>query len=303
MQLEGSRIAVTGATGFLGRYICSELQSRGAKVIGVVRRPDRVPELLEQGVEMRKADLAEPEALRRGFEGVDAVVSNAALFDLSNSNWQAHERANVAGGVNVAEAAAAAGVKRFLLVSSCAVYADQGKGNPCEEGEQFTETSKRKRMARYPISKALAEQAAWEVARSKGFDMSAIRPSAIYGAHDPNFTPVLLKLARKPLSFPFVRVPMVYAGDVAKAIAASLEKDETVGKSYNTSGPDVGLNPFLEALREAYNLTVPFRIPVPMPLTIRYDSSRGTNEIGFHQRSFLEGLADTIRIESQSPQP
>ena len=50
MTLAGARIAVTGATGFLGRYIVDALLARGAHVIGVVRNPARVPELAQKGV-------------------------------------------------------------------------------------------------------------------------------------------------------------------------------------------------------------------------------------------------------------
>src|SRR5262249_17400019 len=97
MELRGARIAVTGATGFLGRYIVDVLLGRGAHVIGVVRNPDRVPELAARGVELRKADLAEPDRLAAGFAGANAVVSNAALFSLGNQRWDEHERANVVG--------------------------------------------------------------------------------------------------------------------------------------------------------------------------------------------------------------
>src|SRR5207244_3981880 len=58
MLLERKQVAVTGATGFLGRYIVDTLLHRGARVVGVVRNPDRVPELRERGVELRRADLA-----------------------------------------------------------------------------------------------------------------------------------------------------------------------------------------------------------------------------------------------------
>src|SRR5262245_11042771 len=67
MTLRGARIAVTGATGFLGRYIVDALLARGAHVIGVVRNPGRVPELAARGVELRKADLAERDRLAAGF--------------------------------------------------------------------------------------------------------------------------------------------------------------------------------------------------------------------------------------------
>ncbi len=75
---------MTGATGFLGRYLVDALLARGAHVIGVVRNPDRVPELAARGVELRQADLAERDRLARGFAGAQAVVSNAALFSLRN---------------------------------------------------------------------------------------------------------------------------------------------------------------------------------------------------------------------------
>src|SRR6185436_2115892 len=112
MTLRGARIAVTGATGFLGRYIVDVLLERGAHVIGVVRNPDRVPALARRGVELRRADLAERARLAEGFAGADAVVSNAALFSLRNQRWQDHQAANVEGTRNVFGALADAGVRR-----------------------------------------------------------------------------------------------------------------------------------------------------------------------------------------------
>src|SRR5436309_15196147 len=114
MDLKGRTIAVTGATGFLGRYIVDVLLTRGAHVIGVVRNPDRVPELARRGVELRKADLAERDRLTAGFAGADAVVSNAALFavnkmfSLGNRTWDEHHRTNIEGARNVCEAVPAA---------------------------------------------------------------------------------------------------------------------------------------------------------------------------------------------------
>ena len=84
MNLRGATIAVTGATGFLGRYIVDALLGRGAHVIGVVRNPRKLPELLHKGVELRQADLAAPEHLKQAFAGAEAVVSNAALLSLGD---------------------------------------------------------------------------------------------------------------------------------------------------------------------------------------------------------------------------
>jgi len=124
MELTGKKIAVTGATGFLGRYIVDVLLARGAHVVGVVRNPDRVPALAERGVELRKADLGQRDRLTKGFDGADALVSNAALFSvgkmfaLGNGVWEEHHRTNIEGTRNVFEAAVAAGVKRLVHVST-----------------------------------------------------------------------------------------------------------------------------------------------------------------------------------------
>src|SRR5436853_6137547 len=122
MNLAGARIAVTGATGFLGRYIVDVLLARGAHVIGVVRNPAKVPELAQKGVELRQADLAQRDRLAAGFADAQAVVSNAALFSLKSTSWRDHEAANIEGTRNVMGACVDAGVRRIVQVSSVAVY-------------------------------------------------------------------------------------------------------------------------------------------------------------------------------------
>src|SRR5262249_58083809 len=121
-RVTGSTVAVTGATGFLGRYVVDALLARGARVVGVVRNPGRVPALAARGVEMRRADLGDRAALAAGFRGADAVVSNAALFSLGNRRWEDHERANVRATENVFPALGDAGGRRAVHVSSRAVH-------------------------------------------------------------------------------------------------------------------------------------------------------------------------------------
>lgn len=298
MELKGLKVAVTGATGFIGRYICAELLHRGAHVIGVVRNPDRVPSLQRQGVSMRKADLADVTSLERGFDGVDAIIANAALFKLDNSDWQEHEQTNIQGSRNVMRAASSAGVNRLILVSSCGVYAGLGRGTPSETANRYSAQTRRNRVNRYMVSKAIAEREAWEIANQSGLNMTAVRPSAVYGAHDSNFLPRLLKVANLPLSFPSTRFSFVYAGDVATGICDCLANDHTIGKAYNLAGEDRSLGEFVDALREAYGIKVPFRLPIPIPFRNTFDYSLAARKIGFSNRSFAKGFADTRRIES-----
>ncbi|MDH4052913.1 MAG: SDR family NAD(P)-dependent oxidoreductase [Rubrivivax sp.] len=301
MELSGLQVAVTGATGFIGRYLCAALHRRGARVIGVARNPERVPRLGEHCAEMRQADLADAAALARGFAGADVVVSNAALFRLDNSNWRELEQTNIQGGRNVMQAAARAGVQRLLLMSSCGVYASMGRDTPSESGVLFGPHSRRLRFNHYMISKALAERDAWDLAGQLDIAMTAIRPSAVYGAHDTNFMPRLLRAARQPVSFPFIRFSLVYAGDVAEALCDSIANDRSIGKAYNTAGDDLALDRFVDALRTAYAIRLPprWRLPVPLPFRNTFDSTLARRELGFANRSYAEGLADTRRLEGQ----
>ncbi len=91
-------VAVTGATGFIGRYLVQALVERGTRVVGVVRSPDKVPALRDHPrVEMRKADLADRAALTAAFDGVDAVISNAGLISIGGPRSTARQPLAVLG--------------------------------------------------------------------------------------------------------------------------------------------------------------------------------------------------------------
>jgi nucleoside-diphosphate-sugar epimerase len=304
-DLRGKRVAVTGATGFLGRYVVDALLARGARVIGVVRNPDRVPGLAARGVELRRADLAERDALARGFAGADAVVSNAALFSLRNARWADHERANIQGTQNVFGAVADAGVRRVLHVSSVAVY--RGHRPPVDEdAPQLGPDSRRGFTNAYAISKALSEQLAWRLAERGGVALTAVRPCAIYGAFDPNFTPVFRRLVGFPVTVmpESLRLALVYAGDVADGIARALERPAAAGRAYNLTGDDLELGDFVRAWRDAGGRTARLILPIPVPVTRMFDNRRSERELGWRNRPFVDALRETFALErGETPVP
>jgi nucleoside-diphosphate-sugar epimerase len=300
MELRGARIAVTGATGFLGRYIVDALLERGARVVGVVRNPARVPALATR-IELRAADLADPAALAAGFAGADAVVSNAALFSLRNQRWDAHEAANVRGTANVFDAVAAAGVRRVVHVSSVAVYAVHGPLVD-EDAPQLTAEMRRTPLTTYSISKALSEQLAWRKAAEHGLALTTVRPCAIYGAFDPNFTAVFRRLIGLPLTImpTWLSFGLVYAGDVADAIVRALERPAAAGRAYNVTG-DATLWEFAQAWREAGGAGAWLMLPVPLPWVRRYDHRRAERELGWRSRPAVDALRDAFAREATAP--
>ena len=301
MELRGATVAVTGATGFLGRYLVDVLLARGAHVVGVVRNPERVPELAVRGVTLRRADLAERERLAAGFAGADAVVSNAALFALTNRRWDDHQRANVEGTANVFDALADAGVRRVVHVSSVAVYAVR-RPRVAEDAPQLTAATRRTATNPYSISKALSEQLAWRKAAEHDVALTTLRPCAIYGAFDPNFTRVFRRLAGFPITLMpvWLRIPFVYAGDVAEAAALALEKPAAVGRAYNVTGDDLTVWALYRAWRTAGGPTAWLTLPLPVPFAQAYDHRRARDELGWRNRPYVEALRETFARERRA---
>ncbi|HNU69701.1 MAG TPA: SDR family NAD(P)-dependent oxidoreductase, partial [Myxococcota bacterium] len=293
--IEGSRIAVTGATGFIGRHIVESLLAAGADVVAVVRNPDKVPEFRRMGIEFRIADLGDRIALTRGFRGVDAVISNAALFRMSNSDWDGHRQANVVGTANVIRAVADAGVTRVVHVSSVAVY-KSGGSTPIGEDWPMLEESDLGMFNAYSVSKAVSEREAWKLASKLGLALSCCRPSSVFGPFDPNITPTIARVLSLPVApIPhLLRAGLVYAGDVADGTLRILRNDSTVGKSYNLTGPHSTSGEFFHAWKDAGGPWPGLAIPVPVPLTRIWNNQRAERELGWKNRSWQESLCQTF---------
>ena len=304
MELKNSTIAVTGATGFIGRYIVDKLLEQGAHVVGVVRNPDRVPELVAKGVELRQADLSSVEQLTEGFKGVDAVVANAALFKATNTNWEAHNKANIQGVQNALDAMHLAGVKRLIHISSLAVYSGGEESVITESRNQFTEDSKKRPWSVYSISKALSEQLAWRLAEKHDIKLTALRPGVVYGAFDGNFTQYLKKAFAGYLGVNLYgpSVQMVYAGDVAKAAVLALEKEAiSVGKAYNlVTEQRIPLSEMRKTWKEVGGpiaaLSIPFWVPFPSTNTL-VSIELAKKELAWDNTPLADGLRETFRSE------
>ena len=113
------RTLVAGATGSLGLRICEELAGRGSRVRALVRPTAAAPRkerLLELGVELVEGDLERPETLPAALAGVDRVVTTASVFPV-DPRVDAIDRVDRAGSIALVDAAAAAGVARFVYTS------------------------------------------------------------------------------------------------------------------------------------------------------------------------------------------
>src|SRR5258708_20110615 len=120
------RVFATGTTGLLGSVIAERLRARGDAVVALVRDPAKAELLRKAGRDVVVGDLADPDALKRGCDGCDAVVHAGAIFEVGISvprRTNMYE-ANVKGTERVLDAALAVGVRKVVHVSSIVVLAN-----------------------------------------------------------------------------------------------------------------------------------------------------------------------------------
>ena len=185
------RLAITGATGFVGGRLLALAVAEGHEVHALTRRSQNE----RHGVTWIQGALDNRQAMQRLVEGADAVIHVAGV--ISAPDEAGFERGNVAGTLATLAAATAAGVRRFVHVSSLAAR---------EPG-----------LSRYGASKARAE----ELVESSGLDWAIVRPPAVYGPGDRE-TLELFKAARLgvvPLP-PKGRISLIHADDLCRLLLA-----------------------------------------------------------------------------------
>lgn len=202
-------LAVTGATGFVGQALLDAAAAQGLEVRALARKR-QVP---RPGVEWIPGDLAGRTALDRLVAGASAVIHIAGVVNAPDP--AGFEEGNVAGTLNIVESARAAGVPRFVHVSSLSAR---------EPG-----------LSAYGASKARGER----VVMASGLDWTIVRPPAVYGPRDTEMFE-LFKLAR----WGVVPVPaggrasVIHVADLARLLLALLPGGEAV--THKVFEPDDG---------------------------------------------------------------
>jgi nucleoside-diphosphate-sugar epimerase len=216
------KILVTGATGKVGSRFVPRLLAKGYNVRILVRDASKAAALAALGAEVVTGDLFHAASLTPALANVDAVIHLAALFRTFTDN-EGIIKTNHKGSVALGDAAVAAGVKRFIFVSTSNVYGS-GYGHPAREDDLVNINDPRP----YASSKIAAEQ---ELLK-KEMDVRVLRLGFVYGDNDPHIEeiiPLLKKMKRHSGS----RMHMVHHLDVAQALIMLLERDGLNGEIFN----------------------------------------------------------------------
>ena len=227
------RILITGATGFVGGALLRRLISQGVRPRVLARQSPRALELQESGVDIAWGDLSDEHALAAALDGVEIVYHCAARMGPYGS-WQDFFRDNVEGTEHLLRACQREGVKRFLYLSSLAVYGPPRNGAPIAEQSPYDPRPEKR--GNYSYSKILAEKRVLEFARETGLPVTIFRPGLIYGPGRP--------LPTAPLAIPFggkfmvigksrSLLPLNYIENLVDALLAASERPETISKQFN----------------------------------------------------------------------
>lgn len=220
---------VTGANGFLGRYIVEQLLARGDRVRALVRRD--APELTAIGAELARGDVRELSALIKAAEGVDAVFHVAAVAGIWGP-WKHYFDINVSGTANVLEACLQNKVPKLIFTSSPSVTF--GGSDQCGVDERVPYPEKY--LAYYPQTKAMAEQLVLD-ANCDDLRTCALRPHLIWGPRDQHLIPRLLERARSgKLRYVGNRLNQIDAVYVENAAAAHLQAADALCESSPVCG-------------------------------------------------------------------
>jgi nucleoside-diphosphate-sugar epimerase len=234
-------IALTGATGFLGRYLVAHLAGAGHR-LRCWHRPGS--DLTGFGdaaaVEWLPGELGDPEAAQRLVRGADVLVHAAVQWEgPRNRGRGSHGAANVFFGINLTgslqlfEAAFAAGVPRCVFVSSCAVHDVILADRPLDEAHPLWP------LSHYGAHKAALEAFVHSYGLGQGWPICALRPTGIYGlAHPPQASRWYDLVGQVLRGEPVATAKggkEVHAADAARAVGLLLDAEAKViaGQSYN----------------------------------------------------------------------
>lgn len=192
------RILVTGASGFVGRQLITRLVDQPAvEVRGAVRakRENNQSALIAVGEIDGDTDWSE------ALKGQRVIVHTAArahiMDDSAADPLTEFRRVNVAGTLNFARQAVAAGIRRFVFISSIKVNGEQTVA-----GAYFTADDAPAPEVPYGISKMEAEQGLLQIARETAMEVVIIRPPLVYGPGVKGNFASIIKLVEKGLPLP-----------------------------------------------------------------------------------------------------
>ena len=290
MVPSNDRILITGVTGFIGSRMAARWAAAGVPLRGLVRREGSVP-----GVETVVGDMLDPAALERAVAGIDVVVHTAVD---ESGDVERGRRVNEGGARVLAEAALAAGCRRFVHISTCAVYAIEGIDVVTEETPLWP--AERIEELTYGVTKALGERALADVS-ARGLDVVILRPPNVLGAHERCIFCETLATGVRDGKIGYAldganTWPYVHVENLIDAIEAAIEVEAAPGRAYTVVDGHTTWRAFLDDYARWSGVEVARRDVrgVYDHFRGRFATKRAHDELGYRpRRSYADAMAET----------
>ncbi len=243
---------ITGATGFLGQHMVDVLLEQGWDVIALVRNVEAAKETYGDRISLAQGDISNIAAIGDAMpQNVDCIFHVAADTSLWKAQHNAQRDTNVTGTANMVHVAVDKDAKRFIHISSIAVYGEH-KGLITEK----TERRGRDAPTNYARTKAAAERRVKDAAM-RGLDVVILNPCHIVGRYDGH------NWARLILDVKAATLPGIPPGagcfangrNVAEAAVTAVTKGR-IGESYILGGPYASFDEYLGEAGKQLNVTV-----------------------------------------------
>lgn len=222
--------AVTGATGFVGRHLVDALLRRGDAVKCLARSEAKASRLTSLGCDTVVGTLDDIDALQRLTQGAELIYHVAGL--VAARSEREFYQVNRGGTERLLSAAADAGVRRVIYVSSLAATGPNPRGFPS------TDTTPPAPVTVYGKSKLAGEDAV----RQSGVAFTMLRPPTVYGPGDRELLKVfrLARLGAVPiLGDGEQELSLVYVTDLANALVAAGTSERAAGKIYHVAHAEI----------------------------------------------------------------
>ena len=286
------RTLITGATGFVGSRVLERWLDRGRRVRALVRDPAALPD-----VDTVVGDLRDQASLAEAVAGAEVVVHCAV--DESDDPEQARA-VNEGGTRALAEAAWAAGCRRFVHISTCGAYALEGLEVVTDDTPLWSEDRADELL--YGATKAMAERSLQDVA-SRGLGVVILRPPNILGAHPRSVfcteLPTRLRDGTVGYSGDGGNTwPYVHVDNLVDVIEQAVDREVPAGRAYTVVDGHTTWRAFLEDHAVWFGVAVPSREPRSLydDFRGRFTTDRARAELGYRpRRSYADALTDTRR--------
>jgi len=323
------RIYLTGGSGLLGSHFCQVAIAEGASVVSLVRPTSNTAYLESLGVALSTGHLGDVASLASGMKDCDAVIHAASPL----GGWgspKLYEENTINGTGNVIKAMEVSSVKTLIHISTIGVHGlDPLQGKPVSEANGFG--SKFLPYDQYGPAKVKAEVMIREAHEAGRIKATILRPGIMYGPRDNNCYGRFADMLRSGIGIKFGngdnQIPLVYVGNVARAIWLALVKEspdyrvylcakdgkvtqndygESIARATNSKrksiSPSINFLLALGSIQEFTSALFGYRIPVLLPRLIihllgsdwNFDQSHIEKDLGYSpQVSYEQGFAIT----------